>query len=165
MVQDCVFSPSSELQFGVSEFRPKSDQSFVQTFLRVSELSSNLHLFGVFEVSELSPNKPLLSPNYFTQSWTRLSLCGQRRLWSDLADAQADLSLRWAHTHFVRFVMSRLHYISKLSPGDSHCYCFTGLLSTGYWLKTMGMLNKYQGKYCYNLNSQKLQNNTLDIYM
>ena len=27
--------------------------------------------------------------------------------WSDWADAQADLSLRWAHTHFVGFVMSR----------------------------------------------------------
>ena len=29
---------------------------------------------------------------------------------SDWADAQADLSLRWAHTHFVSFVMSRLNY-------------------------------------------------------
>ena len=28
--------------------------------------------------------------------------------WSDWADAQADQSLRWAHTHFVGFVMSRL---------------------------------------------------------
>ena len=28
--------------------------------------------------------------------------------YSDWADAQADLSLRWAHTHFVCFVMSRL---------------------------------------------------------
>ena len=28
--------------------------------------------------------------------------------WSDWADAQADLSLRWAHIHFVGFVMSRL---------------------------------------------------------
>ena len=28
----------------------------------------------------------------------------------DWADAQADLSLRWAHTHFVGFVMSRLNY-------------------------------------------------------
>ena len=35
-------------------------------------------------------------------------LSTQRRLWSDWADAQADLSLRWAHTHFVGFVMSRL---------------------------------------------------------
>ena len=36
------------------------------------------------------------------------SLSAQRRLWSDLADAQADLSLRWAHSHFVGFVRSRL---------------------------------------------------------
>ena len=40
--------------------------------------------------------------------WPNVSSCGQRRLWSDWADAQADLSLRWAHTHFVRFVMRRL---------------------------------------------------------
>ena len=32
--------------------------------------------------------------------------------WSDWADAQADLSLRWAHTHFVGFVMSRLKFYS-----------------------------------------------------
>ena len=35
-------------------------------------------------------------------------LSTQRRLWSDWADAQADPSLRWAHTHFVGFVMLRL---------------------------------------------------------
>ena len=28
-------------------------------------------------------------------------LSAQRRLWSDWADAQVDLSLRWAHSHFV----------------------------------------------------------------
>ena len=33
-----------------------------------------------------------------------------QRLWSDWANAQADLSLRWAHTQFVGFVMSRLNY-------------------------------------------------------
>ena len=32
----------------------------------------------------------------------------QRRLWSDWADAQSDQSLRWAHTHFVGFVVSWL---------------------------------------------------------
>ena len=31
------------------------------------------------------------------------------------ANAQADLSLRWAHSHFVGFVMSRL--ISCMVPG------------------------------------------------
>ena len=31
------------------------------------------------------------------------------RLWSDGADTQAELSLRWAHSHFVYFVMRRLN--------------------------------------------------------
>ena len=48
-------------------------------------------------------------------------LSSQRRLWSDWADAQADLSLRWAHSHFVGFVMSQLiywlHNQIKLSKG------------------------------------------------
>ena len=35
-------------------------------------------------------------------------MSAQRRLWSDWADAQADLSLRWAHSLFVGFVMRRL---------------------------------------------------------
>ena len=52
-------------------------------------------------------------------------LSAQRRLWSDWAnaqpdwsdwvDAQPDLSLRWAHTHFVGFVMSQLMYSVSLS--------------------------------------------------
>ena len=37
-------------------------------------------------------------------------LSTQRRLWSDWVDAQADLSLCWAHSHFVGFVMRRLIY-------------------------------------------------------
>ena len=35
-------------------------------------------------------------------------LSAQRRLCSDWEDAQADLSLRWAHCHFVGFVVRRL---------------------------------------------------------
>ena len=42
-------------------------------------------------------------------------LSAQRRLWSDWADAQADLSLRWAHSHFVGFVMSRLKWLNRSS--------------------------------------------------
>ena len=41
-------------------------------------------------------------------------LSTQRRLWSDWADAQADLSLRWAYSHFVGFVMSR-HKLHNLT--------------------------------------------------
>ena len=32
-------------------------------------------------------------------------LSAQRRLWIDWVDAQADLCLRWAHTHFAGFVI------------------------------------------------------------
>ena len=39
-------------------------------------------------------------------------LSTQQRLWSDWTDAQADLSLRWAQSHFVGFVMRRLKCIS-----------------------------------------------------
>ena len=35
-------------------------------------------------------------------------LSAQQRFLSDWADAQADLSLRWAHSHFVGFFMSRI---------------------------------------------------------
>ena len=49
-------------------------------------------------------------------------LIAQRRLRSDWADAQADLSLRWAHGHFVGFVMSRLKclFISASLTDDKH---------------------------------------------
>ena len=33
----------------------------------------------------------------------KVSSCGQGRLWSDWADAQIDLSLRWAHRSFCLF--------------------------------------------------------------
>ena len=36
-------------------------------------------------------------------SGPKLSSCGQRRLWSDWADAQADLNLRWAYMPFCWF--------------------------------------------------------------
>ena len=45
-------------------------------------------------------------------------LSAQRRLWSNWADAQADLSLRWAHTHFVGFVMSRVYHLVKTKKQD-----------------------------------------------
>ena len=40
-------------------------------------------------------------------------LSAQRSLWSDWADVQADLSLRWAHSHFVGFDTMRLKLSSN----------------------------------------------------
>ena len=43
------------------------------------------------------------------KAWVHIyQMSAQRRLWSDWADIQTDLSLRWAHSHFVGFVMRRL---------------------------------------------------------
>ena len=53
-------------------------------------------------------------------------LSAQRRLWSNLADAQADLSLHWPHTHFVSFVMSWLKWYQLMVVLDIFfCVCFT----------------------------------------
>ena len=47
-------------------------------------------------------------------------LSAQHRLWSDWVDAQADLSLRWVHSHFIGFFMT------WLISSDTHLLCFSG---------------------------------------
>ena len=42
-------------------------------------------------------------------------MSAQWRLWSDWAAAKADLSLRWAHSHFVGFDMLRLKLLKSCS--------------------------------------------------
>ena len=59
-------------------------------------------------------------------SWgPNVSLCGQRRLWSDWADAQADLCLLWAQWPFCWFCHAAAHvYIAAESPSvesESDC--------------------------------------------
>ena len=46
--------------------------------------------------------------------------------WSDWVDAKADLCLRWMHTHFVCFVMSRLKWLLGHTFGQK-IICFDGL--------------------------------------
>ena len=49
---------------------------------------------------------PVWSASLLCTQWVpkdKLSSCGQRRLWSAWADAQADLTLRWAHMPLCRF--------------------------------------------------------------
>ena len=51
-------------------------------------------------------------------------LSAQRRLWSDWADAQADLSLRWAHINFIGFLMRRLNSILLIKNNRKHTLVF-----------------------------------------
>ena len=50
-----------------------------------------------------------------------------------LADSQADLSLRWVHSHFVGFVMSRFIYcsISMSRSGLDFIMNLTNLATSG----------------------------------
>ena len=70
--------------------------------------------------SECAPSEDSDQPQGIRPVWSESSLSAWRKLgslathwvqsedWSDWADAQADLSLHWTHTHFVGFVMSWL---------------------------------------------------------
>ena len=71
-----------------------------------------LSLIRVFAVLVQPGHPPSLIRVYairMRKAWVlRYPLSAQRRLWSDWADAQADLSICWAHSHFVGFVMRQL---------------------------------------------------------
>ena len=70
-------------------------------------------------------------------------LSGRRRLWSDWADAQADLSLRSAHGHFVDFVMSRLIW-----AGSAVCYhCILKTTSREWCSVNMGSLLSLEARH------------------
>ena len=76
------------------------------------------------EPSEISdqPGHPPILIRIFTMRSNgsygpNLSSCGQRRLWSNWADAQTDLSLRWAHIPYCWFCHDVAHLICF--SGDS----------------------------------------------
>ena len=65
------------------------------------------------------PGHPPSLIRFFTVRMKKAWILGypfsvQRRLWSDWVDAQADLSLRWAHTHFVGFCHEVAHMSSYI---------------------------------------------------
>ena len=79
-------------------------------------------------------------------------LSAQRRLWSDWADAQADLSLRWAHSHFVGFDMRRLTvvfkctYVFKLSNLFDH-FMRLGMTLGRYVAESWSKWQAYAGNF------------------
>ena len=50
-----------------------------------------------------------------------VSWCGQRRLWSDWTDVEADLSLRWAQRSFCWFCHAMAHLFSQEWDGSCSC--------------------------------------------
>ena len=80
-------------------------------------------------------------------------LSALRRLWSDWTDAQADLSLRWAHTcHFVGFVTMRLKCKSIVLISSS--------LYINYWPSDEGIFQYINMSFLYDLFDKSVR-----IYM
>ena len=72
----------------------------------------------------LPPSLIRVFPVRMKKAWVlSYPLSAQRRLWSVWVDAQADLSLLWAHSHFVGFVMRRL--ISFYAKQVRHLQCLS----------------------------------------
>ena len=78
----------------------------LSSFVLQNSMSTKRTLWSVFALRSMGSEGP------------ELSSCGQRRLWSDWADAQADPNLRWAHIPFWRFchalVSLRKHAYSNI---------------------------------------------------
>ena len=79
------------------------------------------------------------SPVRMKTAWVHsYSFSAQRRLWSDLADAKAHRSLRWAHMQFCWFVKHWLSYhirkhISRVERKTSVDGCFSPNLISSPW--------------------------------
>ena len=117
---------------------------FMEKYVKLSlsnKLSSNIHhicfspsLIRVFAV-RIMKDRVLSCP-----------LSAQWRPWSDWADTQADLSLHWAHSHFVGFVMRRLiYYVIAMLCVDGLSGCFRLPMGKTYHIvsKENQVLNSY----------------------
>ena len=105
--------------------RPAKTQSSLPRLIRVSAV----HSMGIW--------------------WPTLSAGGQRRFWSDWADAQADLSLRWAHIPFCRFCHVAAHFYFPVG----HIFFQCDIFSIEWWGKNKEtMLHKIAANCTVNEN-------------
>ena len=81
-------------------------------------------------------------------SWgPKVSWCGQRRLWSDWADAQADLSLPWAHMSFWWFCHAAAHIWLK--------FCLANRIDPGQMLQS-GSVAPWSGSTLFVYSSSRI---------
>ena len=85
------------------QFEPPHDKTNKMACVPSEDLGQPGHLPSLIKVFDVHMKKPWVLSYPLSAQW---------RLWSDWADAQADLSLRWMHSHFLGFVMMRLILMS-----------------------------------------------------
>ena len=80
---------------------------------------------GWFESYLVSNPEERFSCDEAHVSWVlSYTLSAQRRLWSEWTDAQADLSLRWAHRSFCWFCHAVAHFIPLMFQSFRWCLTF-----------------------------------------
>ena len=120
----------------LSQHKPTHDKTN-KTTVRPAKTQISLGICPVWSESSLS-DQPGHLPSLISvfavcikKAWVlSYPFSGQRRLWSDWADAQSDLSLRWAHRSFCWFCHDVAHMYSA-------CICLFimhALLSVDGWL-------------------------------
>ena len=91
---------------GLLTHEPQHDKTNKMTSVRPAR--TRIRLGGCPVWSESSLCAQWVAKDFNVSSW------GQRRLWSDWADAQADRSLRWAHMPYCRFCRDAAHITTCL---------------------------------------------------
>ena len=108
-----VRSAKTQISLGI---RPVWSESSLSAWRMLGSLATH---WTLSEDSDQPGHPPSLIRVFAVRmknAWVlRYPLNALRRVWSDWADAQADLSLRWAHTQFVGFVILRLKWNFILS--------------------------------------------------
>ena len=85
-------------------YEPQHDKTNKMTCAPIEDSDQPGHppsLIRVFAVRSMGSLRP------------KVSSCGQRRLWSHWVDAQAELSLRWAHMSFCWFCHEMAHIMTS----------------------------------------------------
>ena len=107
--------------------------------------------------SDCAPSKdsdqPVHPPSLIRVSAVRMKtawvlsypLSAQRRLLSDWADAQADLSLRWAHSHFCWFCHVSAHLVQTLSS-ENILQCCRNVNALYFWPYFVSNDSGFNGK-------------------
>ena len=110
---------------GKQEKNTKPKQWAVLEIIEPPHVKTNKVACAPNEVSDQPGHPPSLirvfAVRYMGSLGPKLSSGGQRRLWSDCADVQADLSLRWAHMPFCWICHNAAHLFTVKAQAMSRC--------------------------------------------
>ena len=110
-------------------------------------LSQRMTKPTIRRVTSKDSDQPIHPPNMVSFLFSSLysleaveGTCEQRRLWSDCANAQADLRLRWSHKPYCRFYRALLK-LCRVAIKNI-CYCKESF-NAAEWYERKGLFYSY----------------------